>query len=105
MLDASGDIASATDAYALAQDAASAIRLFSGEYWFDTSLGVPYVDTIFGKLPPLQLIKSQLIAAALTVPGVASADCFISSVAGRTITGQVQIVSTTGQTAAAGFTA
>jgi hypothetical protein len=39
----------------------------------------------------------------MTVPGVSSATVFISSIKGRTVTGQVQITSTTGQKAAANF--
>lgn len=91
-VDASGNIAMASDPYSLAQDAASAIRLFRGEYWFDTTQGVPYVASIFGQTPiPLAYIKSQLVAAALTVPEVTAAQVFISGISGRKLTGQVQI--------------
>jgi len=102
-LNASGDIAVATGPYALAQDAASAIRLFLGEYYFDISLGTPYFQTTFGQIPNLQLIKAQCVAAALTVEGVDSAVCFIASVTNRQVTGQVQITSTNGKTAVTGF--
>ena len=101
--DASGNIAMASKPYALAQDAASAIKLFSGEYWYDTSKGIPYWATTLGQLPPLQLVKSQNVAAALTVPDVASAQCFISAVNGRQVTGQVQVTDSSGQTVAVGF--
>jgi hypothetical protein len=103
MLDNSGDIALATSAYAIAQDAASAIQLFIGEYYYDITQGVPYFATTLGKSPPLQLIKAQAVAAALTVPGAVSAQCFISSIANRQITGQIQITTSSGQVAAAGF--
>lgn len=102
-LDASGNIALASGAYALAQDAASAIRLFAGELWYDTTQGVPYFAEILGKTPSVALMKSEFTAAALTVPGVVSARCFIASIKGRTVTGQVQITDVAGNTAVASF--
>jgi hypothetical protein len=103
VLDANGNIAIASDPYSLAQDAASAIRLFIGELWYDTSQGVPYWQDILGKAPPLSLVRSLFITAALTVPGVASAKVFFSSFSQRSLSGQVQITSSNGQTAAASF--
>lgn len=102
VIDVSGNIAVADDPYAKAQDAASAIRLFQGEAYYDTTQGVAY-SAILGKMPPLTIMKQLFVAAALTVPGVVSAKCFISGVVGRRVTGQVQIIDDTGQTAAAAF--
>lgn len=102
-LDSNGNIALASDPYALAQDAASAIRLFSAELWYDTSQGIPYFQSILGRPPPIAFMKSRFIAAALTVPGVASAKCFITKFENRALEGQVQITSVTGQTATASF--
>ena len=101
-LDAAGNIAVATDPYQLAQDAASAIRLFQGELWYDTTQGVPY-QNILAQNTPLSLLKQQLVDAALTVPDVVSAQCFIASVSGRGVAGQVQVVSSTGATSATNF--
>ena len=42
-VDASNNIAVAAEPYALAQDAASAIRLFQGEDYYDTTRGIPVV--------------------------------------------------------------
>lgn len=103
VLDVYGNIAVATDPYSLAQDAASAIRLFLGELWFDTTQGVPYFTAILGKSPPLALVRARLEAAALTVPGVKTAKCIIAAFEGRVLRGQVQITTTTGRTATAGF--
>ena len=104
LLDSNGNIAVAGPPYSQAQDAASAIKLFLGEYWFDTTQGIPYFLTTLGQAPPIQLVKAQAVNAALTVPGVVAAQCFISSVTNRQVTGQVQIVNTQGLAAAAGFT-
>jgi hypothetical protein len=103
VLDVYGNIAVATDPYSLAQDAASAIRLFQGELWYDTSQGVPYFLNILGRTPPLSLLRTRFEDAARTVPGVVSAKCVIAAVQGRMVTGQVQITDTNGRTATAGF--
>lgn len=95
--DASGNIAMASDPYALAQDVASAVRTFLGECWYDTTKGVPYWSDILGHQPPLQLVKKDIVAAAMTVSGVASARCFITGLSGRTLTGQVQGTTLSGQ--------
>lgn len=102
-LDANNNIAVNTDGQALAQDAASAIKTFQGEVYYDTTLGIPYWSTILGKLPPLALIKSLFINAALAVPGVVSARCFMTSFTGRTFSGQVQVTDKNGNTTGAFF--
>lgn len=103
VLDVYGNIALATDPYSLAQDAASAIRLFQGELYYDTLPGVPYWQSILGRRPPLSLIKQAFVEAALRVPGVKEAQCFITEITDRAIHGQVQVTSTTGTLSAAGF--
>lgn len=103
VLDVFGNIAVAEEPYALAQDAASAIRLFQGELWYNTIPGVPFWTQIFGFAPPIPLMKAKFTEAALTVPKVATAVCFISAITGRLVTGQVQITSTDNQTATATF--
>lgn len=105
VLDVDGNIAHASDPYALAQDAASAIRTFLGEVYFDTSVGVPYLQEILGKNPPLALLKAQFERAALTVEGIVSATCYISELSDRRLTGQIQVTSqATGEVSAATFT-
>lgn len=94
--DASGNIAVASDPYSQAQDVASAVRLFLGECWYDTAQGVPYFSQILGQLPPLTLMKAQFVTAALTVPGVVAAVCFITNIVGRKVSGQIQVTDTAG---------
>lgn len=104
-LDAAGNIAVASEPYSLAQDAASAIKTFLGECYYNTTLGVPYDTQIFGQPLQLSLLKALLVDAAKTVPDVASAVCFITAFTERGVSGQVQVTSvTTGQTSAATFT-
>jgi hypothetical protein len=103
VIDSAGNIAVASDPYALAQDAASAIKLFLGELWYDTTKGVPYFSTILGRAPPSTLLQAKFQKAALSVPGVTAARVIISSINGRSVSGQVQVTNATGSTATATF--
>lgn len=104
VVDANGNIAVASNPYSLAQDAASQIKLFAGELYYDTTQGVPYFSSILGTLPPVSLIKNAFVQAALGVPEVVSAQCFLSSISPqRRLSGQVQITSSSGVTAATLF--
>jgi len=100
--DASGNIALADDPYALAQNAATACRTFLSEQWYNTTLGVPY-QQILGQAPNIPLLKAKLVAAALTVPGVVTAQVFITSITDRLVTGQIQVTDSSGTTTAAAF--
>lgn len=95
-LDANGNIAVAAEPYAIAQDVASAVRTFRGECWYDTTVGVPYWQDILGKRPPLPLIKKDIVNEARRVYSVQSAQCFITSMKDRVITGQVQVATAAG---------
>jgi hypothetical protein len=87
----------------LAQDAASAVRTWLGEEYWNTQIGIPW-QTILGSVPNLPLLKQQLVNAALTVPGVATAIVFLSSFDNRAISGQIQVVAQgTGQTSYQNF--
>ena len=96
VIDSAGNIAMATPPYALAQDVASAVRLFLGELWYATAKGIPYFEDVLGQLPPLSLLTGYIEKAALTVPGVVSAQCIISAFDAREITGQIQFIDETG---------
>jgi hypothetical protein len=99
-LDSSGNIAMASNPYAIAQDVASAIRVYLGELWYDTTQGVPYNSQVLGQNPPIALLKALFVKAALTVPEVVSAICYIYSISGRNVVGQVQITDTGGNVTA-----
>jgi hypothetical protein len=103
LVDGSGNIAVAGEPYALAQDAASAIKTFSGEVFYDTSIGIPYFSEILGQSPPLSLVKYYMNSAALSVPGVVSSTTYLVSLINRTFIGQVQITAANGIKSAIGF--
>lgn len=91
VLDAAGDIALATNPYSLAQDAASSIKTYLGEAYYDTLLGIPYDTLILGKNPSLEFVRGQFIQAAMKVPEVIAARVFFTDFTDRKLSGQVQI--------------
>jgi len=95
-VDAQGNIALASAPYAIIQDVASACRLFAGELWYDTDRGIPYFEETLGRYRPTQLLKSRLVAAALSVPGVLSAQCFLTNLDRREIGGQIHVTTDAG---------
>ncbi|ACR29231.1 hypothetical protein [Burkholderia glumae] len=95
-VDAAGNIAVADEPYAIAQDAASAVRTFQGECWFNTTIGVPYWSDILGHRPPLQLVKSSIVTEAKRVQNVVGAQCFLTGFVDRKLTGQLQVATAAG---------
>lgn len=96
-LDASGNWAMATEPYAQTQDVASAVRVFEGECWYDTTLGVPYFTQVLGLYQPTQILRARAQLAALTVPGVIDATAILVANPARELTGQIQVVTASGQ--------
>ena len=103
VLDSNGNIALASPPYSVAQDVASAIRTFQGELWYDTTQGVPYWQSFLGQNPTISQLQQAFNQAALTVPGVTSASTVITSIANRTVTGQVQFSTSNGQQVTVNF--
>lgn len=96
VIDSAGNIAMAQPPYSLAQDVASAVRLFLGELWYAQDQGIPYFEDVLGHLPPPALLIAYIENAALTVPGVVSAQCVIQSFESREVRGQIQFIDETG---------
>lgn len=104
--DASGNIAMADEPYSLAQDVATAIRTFLGDEYYNQTDGVPYLQQILGKTPPLQVFQQLIVQAALSAsPEIVSAQCNITAYDGssRTVTGQVLFVDSSHNTGSVSF--
>lgn len=97
-VDAYGNIAVADEPYAIAQDVASACRLWKGEARYDTVRGVPYERAVLGYLPPASLLAQWLQTESMTVPEVESADVAVDlNVATRELTGSIMITTSNGE--------
>lgn len=99
LLDAHGNIAVASDPYSISQDVASAVKLFLGELYYDTSKGVPYFQDILGAGPSPLFFAARMELAALTVPNVVQAQCvsISSNVATRRLTGELRVIDAAGR--------
>ena len=103
VLDSNGDIALAQPPYAVAQDVASAIRTFLGECYYNTNLGVPYWQDFLGQPFSQSAVIQAMNAAALTVPGVVTANTVITSFANGQVSGQIQFSTSDGVTTQVNF--
>lgn len=103
VLDASGNIAVASPPYSLAQDVASAARTFLGEVYYDTTQGLAYLQQILGQLPPASLLTQGINKQVLTVPGVVTAECVLTSFDDRGVTGQIAFIDESGATTVVNF--
>lgn len=66
----SGDLGIATGVTAIQQDLQQTLQLWLGEWFLDTTVGVPYRQQILVKNPSIDLVQADLINAALDVRGV-----------------------------------
>ena len=98
VLDANGNIAVASEPYAIAQDVASACRLFSGELYYDTDKGVPYWGNILGEPVSPSFFNAAIESAAKTVPGVVDATSYVTDFSSRVLSGQIQVTDYNGTT-------
>lgn len=97
LTDSAGNLAVASDPWSVAQDVASAVRVFQSELWYHTNIGIPYFQQILGHLPPAALLKSLIAARAATVPGCNNPVVFLAALQGRTLTGQIQFTDSNGK--------
>jgi hypothetical protein len=104
-LDASGNMSIISGGLDIAQDVASAIKLFLGELYYDVTAGIPYFNSVFGPSYSSSTVQNLIQNAALTVPNVVTAIATITNFdyTMRTLTGTVDITTTTGQTITVNF--
>lgn len=102
MLDGSGNLAIANDSYAVAQDVASACLVFSGECYYDNTLGIPWKEEVLGKRPTPGYVaqKMQTEAKKLPIVDQALATIFFDKNT-RQMRGTIRVTDTDGNTAQA----
>ena len=103
-LDASGNIAVATDTYQKAQDIASKCRLFTGDLYFSQSEGIPYLEKVLGKsVYSLALYRDKLYEAAMSIEGVESATVNLNPLNDRLLSGSIGFTDDSGNTGLVGL--
>lgn len=72
-LDDAGQIRVAVGAYAVAQNVANRIRLFTNDAWYDSRRGIPHFELDLGLRPSPAAVRASYTKAALDTEGVAGA--------------------------------
>ncbi|GAN70682.1 MULTISPECIES: hypothetical protein [Acetobacter] len=102
--DASGNMAVATGSYAICQNVASAIRVFAGECYYNTGIGLPYRQHILARTQAAPVFRLQAEQAASAVAGVAAARCVLTGLgANRQLSGAIVVSTTSGDVQHVGF--
>lgn len=71
-----GNLAVVTDAAAVGQHVRQRLMTFEGEWFLDTTAGVPWLSDILGKRYDPELAESVVKAEILATDGVASIEAF-----------------------------
>ena len=91
VLDGAGNLNLTDEDNSIAQDVASAVRTFLGECWYNNLLGMPYFQSILGKLPPASLVISKITQQALTIVNVQTVKVIGLRLNDRRLTGTIVI--------------
>lgn len=95
-----GKIQTATEAYAIAQNASNAVRLFKNDAYFDKQKGIPHFDIELGhSIAAIPILESQMKKAMLAVEGVADAVAVLEIEKNRILGGNAYITLTGGENA------
>lgn len=91
--DASGQIALVSGAYAIAQNAANAVRLFKNDAYLAQTRGIPHFKIELGKAPAIAapILRTRIRETVLNVNGVTGAEVDLTfDESGRVMGGEVQ---------------
>lgn len=102
-LDGNGNIAIATRDYAIAQNVANAIRLFTNDAYYEPERGVPHFIVDLKTNPQESLIRSKFLKTALAVEGVRQAEITSLNIMDRILTGNIAIKTNLGGSADVAF--
>ncbi len=90
-LDSGGGIATTQGAYAIAQNVANAIRLFTNDAYYDENRGIPHFAIELKTHPALSVLRSRCKEAAEKVPGVKSAEILDLALDNRVLSGVIRL--------------
>ena len=90
-LDSAGRLKTSTAAYAIAQNVANAVRLFTREAFFSMTEGIPHFDIELGRKPLYSVLRNRVREAAEAVDGVLNAEVQLDTPvdSNRRLTGQI----------------
>lgn len=82
-------------AQAIAQNLYSKLRIFLGEWFLDTSVGVPYLSVVYVKNPSLAVITQFFSGLVLGTPGITGLRSINVTLDGSTRVADVSFVALT----------
>jgi len=95
-----GKIKTAKEAYAVAQNASNAVRLFTNDAYFDAQKGIPHFDIELGHtFTAIPLLETKMKKAMLAVEGVAEAVAVLEVQKDRIVGGNAYITLQGGENA------
>ena len=100
LLITNGDLSLVTGSDAIAQDLQQTLQVWLGEWFLDTTVGIPFKQNILVKNPNVDLVQASIVDAASNVPGVTEilSVNFTYSNSNRTFSITVVAKDSTGQT-------
>ena len=99
-LDVGGNIATSFGAYAIAQNVANTVRLFTNDAYYDPDRGIPHFAIELGKKRnEIGVLRSRIVRAATDIDGVQGASVEIYSLEDRVLSGNISLTLETGETA------
>lgn len=87
-----GDLILASGNESVAQHVLIRLRLFAGEWFLDTRVGLPYYDQVLIKSPDNKAVRAIITQAILTTPGIEALESFEMDFDGVTRTMSVSFV-------------
>ena len=96
-LDSNGNIATASGPYAIAQNVANAVRLFTNDAYYDPNRGIPHFSIELGhKQGQLGVLRSRIIKNVSKLKGVESAEVSFYGIHNQELTGNISLTMTSG---------
>lgn len=98
-LDSNGDLRTATDNYAIAQNAACRCRAFTNDMYFNQADGVPHFLVDISQRPNASVVAAAMEKVATGTEGVSKASMSnISLSTSRTLEGEIYLTLDSGDT-------
>ena len=98
MLDSAGNLQTAMGSYAIAQDVANAVRLFTDDAYYEPERGIPYFVITLGQKVQQSVLNSRVRNIALEVDGVEDVEVSMDELdENRQLTGSIEITTVDGE--------
>lgn len=96
-VDPAGNLPVIYGAYSVAQNVANAFRLFTEDAWYFPEKGIAHFLIELKKEPMLNVLKSRLRQAALSIDGVVDCEISLLNIEGRDLSGMATLTLENGE--------